>query len=441
MIGFNMKSVLSSIAAAVVASLPVLASADDVQVGDPNTYYVNIEFSRDGRYAILFEGKPNPDGVATYTAWLSQVDTTTGDLVPSTGKGFSLGNAALAGLPQFGEDMTGPYAVWLDANFNLATARPNGSLAPKITVIRDGQPWDTRRKRIMPYAARNPNSALQYITYQLRNTSVIQQYLVELTQSPTAHQLVYEEQLVKYRQSGPVVSLSRWLPNSFSFVLGSYSSSCSGSPSQCPMQIKQITTYRGVINSSDITNDTHQKIDMFPFNAPDGSTHLVGGLDQSVEGGIYSFDDQQQLYTLSNIIPFHQEQSDLLEPGGAASFEPFIWRGDQYAVYHMLELGGGTGSTFASSAPSEIWVVKFGATPISCRVSLREYVGDPLNPAKRARTDPEPVVYASGQRAAMYYHSNVPAPQGQFGYSDLRKIDLGDKAAFDAACAAGTFVH
>lgn len=168
------------------APIANITPVTDSAAGSASINYVNIEFSQDGRYAIFLEGI-STSGNVQYSAWLSQVDLASGQLVPANGKGFLLGKAAMVGMPQFGHDSVGAYAIMLNESGILVAIRPNGNAQPTITAIKDTASQVQRMKRAFPYASRNPNSPLQYITYQLRDQAngVFRQYLVEITKNPT----------------------------------------------------------------------------------------------------------------------------------------------------------------------------------------------------------------------------------------------------------------
>jgi hypothetical protein len=193
----------------------------------------------------------------------------------------------------------------------------------------------------------------------------------------------------------------------------------------------------GSVRSKFVTSDSHHKVDAFPFQSANGSLGFIAGLDLSVDGAFYAYENSRREYILRSPVTFRAEQTDLLIPGGAQSFEPFLWMGEQYASYQVVEQGSPMTSSLSTSSPGEIWVAKLGANSFACRVSVFDESDNPLSPYKRARMDAEPILYAQGTKAALFYHSAQPIPKGAPLLADLRRIDLGEKAAFDAACAKG----
>ena len=117
------------------------------------------------------------------------------------------------------------------------------------------------------------------------------------------------------------------------------------------------------------------------------------------------------------------------------SFEPFVWQGEDYAVYQASERAFAPPGSFPVDVPGEIWVVRLGSPTVQCRVSVADHPNEPDNPEKQTRVDAEPVV-GSG-RVSLYYHASLPFGGAGPLPLDLRRIDLGPKAAFDAACALG----
>lgn len=412
------------------------AAVVDSQAGDPNGKYVNIEFSPDGRHAIFIEGLPQANGSVRYKAWLSQVDQASGQLMPADGRGHDLGNAMMAGMPQFGQDSTGTFAVMLNEAGNLVRVRPNGGSAPTVQTFLDNiDSREQKLRRAFPYPSRNPGSSLQYVTYQVRSPAGgdMLQRLVELTLQPNIHREVRRERVYGHRSPALIVNFARWIQGTFSFTIGAYADQCLGTSAQCPSQLLRLDVTPTGSPASLVTNDFHHKVDAFPFPLQGGGTGLIGGLDLAAEGGFYTYDDRQHLFQLTSVIQKPTSQTELALPGMAQSFEPFTWKGEQYAAYQLVETVAPNGSSLASSYAGEIWVAKLGASPLSCRVSLVDN-----GPEKRARVDAEPVLYQNGERVTLYYHSTAPTPAGQPMMPDLRRIDLGDKAGFDAACAAGT---
>ncbi len=145
------------------------ALVTDVPAGVPETAsYVNLEIARSGKYVSWFEGiagSPTP----TYVGYICQVNPTTGDLIPLSGKQHMvLPNARIIPTLQWGYDSTGDYCVGYDRGGSLYRIRPNGANPPAITQIADPFTAAERNRNFYPYPGKNENSPLQYVTYQRR---------------------------------------------------------------------------------------------------------------------------------------------------------------------------------------------------------------------------------------------------------------------------------
>lgn len=82
----------------------------DVQVGDPNVSYANVEFTADGRYMVWFE--QTPDGTGRGTVWHCAIDPETAEFMPPDCKGFRAFGAEL----KYGPCCSRIHCQWRDAN-------------------------------------------------------------------------------------------------------------------------------------------------------------------------------------------------------------------------------------------------------------------------------------------------------------------------------------
>ena len=227
-------------------------------------------------------------------------------------------------------------------------------------------------------------------------------------------------------------TFQRWLPDSDVFEHGTYDP-CITKP--CLAQVQMVELTSGAPLSTLVTDDMSYNVDAFPFWGLDGNWYLLAGLNYEEDGELFVYVATEDMFHPHHAVDLDLTQSDLGIPGGAQSFEPFVWEGEQYATYEVFDVTHATGHALASEYPGEIWVAKLGASVVTCRVSVLDHPDDPLHPDKLARVDAEPLVV--GDRAWLFYHSGPPIVGNDFAF-DLRRIDLGDKAQFDASCAAGT---
>jgi hypothetical protein len=79
----------------------------DVEVGNPNISYANVEFSATGEFMVWFE--QTQDGSGRGTVWHCRVDPASGELIPWDGKGFRAFDSYLWARANPGRDARGPY--------------------------------------------------------------------------------------------------------------------------------------------------------------------------------------------------------------------------------------------------------------------------------------------------------------------------------------------
>jgi hypothetical protein len=424
------------VAAAAPCGADAGASITDVAVGDPDALYVNIEFSPNYEHAIVLEGIDGGGGIE-YRAWLSGVDPFDGTLVPPDGRGEFLGPSHVLGTPQWGVDAGGIYAVMLDPERYFVTIRPRAGNPPDVvTLDGDPAPAEERSLRAYPFPARYSPTTRQYVLYQRRDEAgnEVSLWLADLTDLSSFEFVFSEPFEVAGRQPALLSGFQRWLRPSLVFTHGRYAPDCVNP--NCPIEVQRGRVGPGGgVQTEPATVDGLHKIDPFPFYSLLGGAGLLAGVNNEPNGQVYSFDTGSLLFVPGEQVAIDRAQSHLDLAGLAQSFEPFEWRGQQYATYQILERALGGGAGFASNVPGEIWVVKLGPPVVNCRVSVLDHPFDPLNPNKRTRLDPEPVVYNG--RASIYYHAGPQAESQVPEELHIRRIDLGPKASFDQACEEG----
>lgn len=409
------------------------AKVTDTLSGDKTETYLNIEFSAKNEFAIVMIQNTAQDS-DLYEVYLSRVDSR-GNLRPVSGKGHLIGKAPMLGMPQWGEDKSGPYAVMLNLKGEIVFIRPNGSKKPQIKTYQDNFKSSLKKLRAFPYPSKNKNSDKRVVTYQIRNQrgGLYTQVIVDLSGASAKHEVLHEEKYLKGRMPGPIVSFARWVNDDFKLTYGAYKDGCT-SPNfkKCPTQLKMLTLDKTLKASFHgfVTKDNRHKVDAFPIKEG-SSLKLFAGIDLTENGGEYIFDDKTKNFNFVQSIKIDPNRTKLIKAGAAQSMEPFIWNNQMYLTYNVIEQGLEVSSPLATSYPSEVWVYNT-KTKKNCMVNEVVYEAD--HPLKRTRVDAEPVITGAGKDVTLYYHSSHPIPYGDDLVFDLRKITLGNKGAFDKNC-------
>ncbi len=406
------------------------ALVTDVLVGVPETAsYVNLEIARSGKYASWFEGIAGTPSSSPYVGYICQINPATGDLIPLSGKQHvALPKASIIPTLQWGYDSAGDYCVGFDSDGTLYRIRPNGAGAPTIDKIADPFTAEERKKIYYAYPSKNENSALQYVAYQMqdRGANVVEQRVVEISAAPLVHRAVHSEPAGP-REPASFINTARWIPGTDKFTVGKYVSNVT--------QLLQVDA--SDLTVVQVTNDSRKKNDAYPYRDGGGSTHFASGFDFGAVGAIYDYLPGVERFEMARLIPFRPEQSDLARPGATMSHEVFDWGGEQWAVFQTADLDYPAAGPAPFYFTSEIWIARIRDGK-AARISIADHPDAPTHPEKRTRVDAEPLVYDSGNRLAVYYHSTIPLKQGQFLRGDLRRIELGLYGDFLPRFEAGT---
>ncbi len=253
-----------------------------------------------------------------------------------------------------------------------------------------------------------------------------EQKVVEISAAPLVHTTVHSEPL-NPKEPASFVNAARWAPGTHKFTVGKYVSNVT--------QLLQVDASNLTVVQA--TNDARSKNDAFPYRGGDGSIHFASGFNFGADGAVYDYLPATTEFQYARLIPFRPGQSNLARPGGTMSHEVFDWGGEQWAVFQTADLNYPAAGPQPFQFTSEIWIARLrdGKT---ARLSIADYPNDPNNPKKRTRVDAEPLVYDSGNRVAIYYHSSIPLKQGEFLLGDLRRIELGLYNDFLPLFEAGT---
>lgn len=451
---------------------------------------LNPEFSADGSLIVWLETEPVAPygpGEYRYIVWLDAIDRSSGWPKSDAAQGVRVNDPELharniRSMPQWGRNdgtphplfdrpcplWQGDFVVWIAAGpgrfgvtAGIARARvlrnpitSNLRLCPEGVVVlpedrnAPNQKAITRFKRSFPFAAKNPGSPDQLISYQIRDNvanppfgdfKVLAFNALEAAAN-LQHELVVDEDLdyPEGNRAAGIINFPSWLPGTSVLYLGVYSG-CDPHVTFCPGQIARWDFTTGGVPEV-VTNDDLSTINMIPLRHG-GLPSLAAGVDNTKDGVHYvtSPIDPDELVLAGDIL-WDPAQTSLqggpLLPFSAQSFEAFEWGDEAYVVYQVSEFSlpaGELPSPYAFFYQTEIWLARLpvGQSPVVCKISMDDLPGTPL-----VRHEPEPVVLDG--RAYVYYSI------GELGHRQLedfdwhlRRIDLGEKSAFDAACESG----
>lgn len=362
---------------------------NDVQVGDPNVSYANVEFTADGQYMVWFEQAT--DGTGRGTVWHCAVDPETAEFIPPDCKGFRAFESTSWGRANPGMDADGPYYVGMDQQGHLIFVRPTGPTTGEVTVL--PTPVDLTRRGFYPTDL--PHQKRGYVLWiknervpgsgtDPRNRWVELQY-IDLAK-PTQIRVI-ERQERPQRGFAPMdVGFVRWFRGKPSVTYGALDKNGY-------IQVREFDLTQPNPVPRTVTEDPHNKIDPFPwvFN---GQDILLPGLDARAITGVYVRPPGALIFTLVETIA--PSSSTLTNPSLAQSNEPIVWEGKAYTAYQVNEASTSFyQTTFAQ--PGEIWlstVLQF--PPQQWRLS--EY-------SDRAKAEPEPYV---GRSRVWVFYSSLP---------------------------------
>lgn len=103
----------------------------------------------------------------TQTAYICGVNPATGDLIPSDGRGFRVGEIIGVASPQWGVDNIGPYLVTVSSEGRFLIIRPSSATSATVTTL----PTASNRSRQYPYATRLPRQSGGYLIYSQPDTN------------------------------------------------------------------------------------------------------------------------------------------------------------------------------------------------------------------------------------------------------------------------------
>jgi len=388
-------------------------SREDVQIGDPETAYVCMEFSPDMKYMAWVEPQRR-GGNAENIVWLCAMDAETGDLIPRSGKGFKVGAVKMgdyepSGQPQWGQDDNGFFAVILDPKGSLVVARPqpqsDGGLSATVTRL----PTPPNPSRMFPYPTRltKPGGIVVYI--QNDNEGNRQLHYIDLADPASEHQITRGSHLKigKKRLEPFIVDIPRWLYDVETradglpvVIYGDDTEPNSRIP--FPMiEVKELDFAKPNPMPMTVAKPLPVLFDPFPFLYR-GERYIVAGVNAKASGVVVKPGADGQYRDV--IHRFEPRGSPLKNPNNLASAEPFVWQGKVYSAFQVNEPGA-PGTTSA-----EIWL-----TSLMDGSVLRRLSDD--TPSQHA--DPE--FFLGTSRVWIFYFAH-PSNSGRW---QLRRADTG----------------
>lgn len=361
----------------------------DVQVGDPNVSYANVEFTADGRYMVWFE--QTTDGSGRGTVWHCAIDPETAEFIPLDCKGFRAFESTSWGRANPGLDAEGPYYVGMDVQGRLIFVRPTGPTMGNVTVL--PTPIDLTRRAFYPTDL--PHQKRGYIFWiknervpgsgtDPRNRWVELQY-IDLVDPINIR--VIERQERPQRGFAPMdVGFVRWFRGKPSVTYGALDKNGY-------VQVREFDLTQPNPVPRDVTNDARNKIDPFPwvFN---GQDILLPGLDAKAITGVYVRSPGTSIFTLVETIA--PPSSALVNPSLAQSNEPIVWESQAYTVYQVNEASTNFYQT-AFAQRGEIWLSTVLQTP-QRHWRLSEN-------SDTAKAEPEPYI---GKSRVWVFYSSLP---------------------------------
>lgn len=364
-------------------------TVQDVQVGDPQANYANVEVVDNYPYMVWIEQKGGISGAI----WHCGIDPATGDLIPKDCRGFKAFDSNLLNRANIGADSKGLYYVGADPQGHIKLVRPTGPTAGTVTTL--PTPPDARRRAY--YASLTPGSDKQYISWTLNSSTPgitnatggggnawVELQYIDVADPTNIHTI--EHQDIKGRIAPMDASVARWVDGEPAIVYEAYSSG--------GYDLKE---YDVSTNASHfITDDGRPKVDEYPF-VFDG-TEAVPTSFGANRGEVLTrpAGSSAILNSVQSItVPV---ETTLKKPGSLVSFQPIVFRDKAYAAYQINDASyaaPGRNSYLRSLAqPGEIWL-----TTILAGHNQEWLVS---GPEQLVRTEPEPF---TGTHTAWVFYS------------------------------------
>ena len=379
----------------------LLAAQTETRIGDPNSSYASVEFTKDGRYMVWYEGT---NGNFRGQMWHCAVDPVTGALSPPDGKGFKAFPSTAFARANVGYDAKGPFYVGANARGEVYMVRPTGARTGKMTRL--AAPAVPQRKGYYP--TQDDKSKKAYVVWATRNSDSSSLQYIDVAQPSKVHTIETQQKRAGQRLTAMDVGFFRVVNGAPLVTYGSLDKNRR-------IQIKMKDLSKPGEPAHFITTGNHNHIDPYGFLDPKGDLYVVSGIDAKALMYVYKYNTRTRL--LEKKSEFEPPSSSTLQrPAMATSFEPIFHNGHIYGTYQVND--GGSGSrgyiNVAFQEPGEVWLVD---------------ITSPSKPQKKLsgetrliRTEPEPVTLK--ERILVFYNAAAPGARIMSATWQLRRSEV-----------------
>lgn len=331
-------------------------TAVDIQIGDPTTTYLNIEFSPDMNYMAWLEAQG-----ANGSVWLCGVDPVTGLLIPSNGKGIKLADTRKDGAAQWGQDKNGYFVAMVDLKGEFVIARPTSATTATITTVAT----TANQSRRFPYPARLADRD-SFIAYtQADSTGEDQLWVIDLATPSVERQLTEGAQPKIGRVQLPafIVTIYRWMYQAETRGDGVpqlfWGDIASSGKKIGALRVKSVDVSLPTAAPVFVTEPPVSYFDVFPYLF-EAKPYLLTGLNAAAKGAVFALDNG--LYS-KRLITFEPSGSALKNPSNLASAEAFVYKAKLYTAFQVNEPG------FPGMSPGEMWLTSLTDASVMRRIS------------------------------------------------------------------------
>lgn len=355
----------------------------EVQLGDANASYGNVEFTKDGRYMVWFEGiYGNESG----KMWHCEINQKTGTMNPPDCRGFSAYRTTSSLRGNVGHDSKGPYYVGANEQGEVILVRPNGAKSGKVQKL--STPKNPNRKGFYP--TKTANSSKAYVVWQrIDNETERTLRYIDLANPKRIYNI--ETQTV-----GDNISMAPMDVGFFRIVDGAALVTYGALDKNNRIQMKMKDLAKPYHAARFVTSEPVNHIDPYGFIDPKGQMYMVSGIDAKATMYTYKYDSKARKFKKINSINV-PKGTLLKQPAMSLSFEPIFVGNKIYGFYQVNDSSGSGGGYLKTSfgEPGEIWMVNMLKPSEQTKVSADKELN---------RTEPEPLVI--GNKMWIFYNSS-----------------------------------
>lgn len=373
--------------AAASSGLPI-----DVQVGDPGSSYASVEFTKDGRYMVWYEGV---NGNRRGRMWHCAVNADTGAFDPPDCKGYQGFDTSAWGRANVGLDAQGPYYVGANTRGEVIMVRPTGARSGTVTKL--PTPANPRRKGYYPTQMSNLNGG--YVVWIQIDGDARELQYIDLSNPSVIRTVERQTPRGRVRLTPMEIGFFRVVNGKPYLTYGAYDNANK-------IQVKMKDMSKPDEPARFVTQGSANHVDPYGFIAPNGTFYMVAGIDAKALMYVYKYNNSTGMFVKqSEIRP--PSNSQLANPVMATSFEP-IYAGSRILGTYQINDGDASGRpqrsaqtnsyiTTAFEASGEIWLTDI-TNP--SRPQVRLSGTSPL-----IRTEPEPL---AGRGTSWVYYNAAP---------------------------------